>query len=287
MINYNSPASNQDSDKVSEAFSEMNADEFRRIVDKFESLSGIRIQDHKRVMVQTRILNRMREIGCENFQAYLTLIESGSSIELTNFCNTLTTNLTSFFREPHHFEHFKNELEGLAKNKRIRVWSAGCSTGEEPYSIAITALSQRDFCNSSDLRILATDLDTDVLVKGVSGVYPVKDIDDFPDELSKDLIDRIDDRKFEIRDEAKKIISFKQLNLLGGWPFKGDFDVIFCRNVLIYFPPNLKDNLISRFVDALRPGGVLYLGHSERIVGKYDQLRSEGNTTYRKLANAK
>lgn len=265
---------------------ELSTEEFLRIVDRFEHLSGIRIHDHKRVMVQTRIHNRMREIDCQTFQAYLNLIRSDGSVELPAFCNALTTNLTSFFREPHHFDHFNAEFEELAKRERVRVWSAGCSTGEEPYSIAFSAISHRNFNRNSDFRILATDLDTDVLIKGTAGIYSAKEIESFPKEVRANFFRSHGENQIKIDERAKSIVSFKQLNLLGQWPFKGGFDVIFCRNVLIYFPATTKTNLISRFVDALRPGGVLYLGHSERIVGEYHHLHNEGNTTYRKIANA-
>ncbi|MDH3659456.1 MAG: protein-glutamate O-methyltransferase CheR [Alphaproteobacteria bacterium] len=203
--------------------------------------------------------------------------------------NALTTNLTSFFREAHHFDHLKDEAlpTSLERdgggNRRIRIWSSACSTGEEPYSIAMTLLDSKVDLNRLDVRILATDLNTDVLEQARAGRYSAAVMTKCPESCRRH-VQLAADGSGQMRAAARDLISFKQLNLLGNWPMKGQFDVIFCRNVLIYFDTQTKTWLVDRFVKVLKPGGWLYLGHSESASGNHPNLELIGRTIYRKIA---
>lgn len=260
-------------------------DEFRRISDRVRRSTGIVLKEHKSVMVHSRISRRLRDLGIGSINEYMDFLESpGGAAETTNFCNAITTNLTSFFREPHHFEHLKAELKGsTGKQSRLRIWSAGCSTGEEPHCIAMVVAS--NVAQSCDAKVLATDLDTNVLEKAMRGRYALDKHAAVPAEY-KSRFTQADSggKEFAVTQEATKLISFRQLNLLSDWPIKGPFDFIFCRNVLIYFDGETKANLINRYAELLRPNGVLYLGHSETILEEHPMLMPEGRTTYRKKA---
>ena len=234
-------------------------------------------------MVQARISRRLRELGHQDFSSYIDFLESPhGKQEITNFCNAITTNLTSFFREPHHFEHFEAELRNIVLRQPgdVRVWSAGCSTGEEPHCISlVTELVATSFTNT---KILATDLDTNVLATGRVGKYSIEKKDGIPSKYHSLLKVDDSDKSLSFESSIRDRITFNRLNLLEAWPFKNKFDVIFCRNVLIYFDTQTKMQLVDRFADALRIGGVLYLGHSETILEEHARLASEGRTTYRK-----
>ncbi|SDW89394.1 chemotaxis protein methyltransferase CheR [Albimonas donghaensis] len=259
--------------------------EFQRVADKVFEIAGIVLKDHKRQMVYTRLSRRLRALGMTSFTDYMDHLESGAgSREITEFSNAVTTNLTSFFRESHHFDHLRHEvLEPLGKagKSRIRVWSAGCSTGEEPYSIALTARAAARSMGGADFRILATDLDTNVLAKAKAGIYPEARAADVPSELRSGAMSRRG-ADVEMSAQLKSMIAFRQLNLLHAWPFRGPFDVIFCRNVLIYFDAETKAGLVRRYAEALTDDGILYLGHSESLLGEHPLLSSEGRTIYRR-----
>ncbi|MDF2231124.1 protein-glutamate O-methyltransferase [Albimonas sp. CAU 1670] len=259
--------------------------EFNRITAKVFEIAGIVLKDHKRQMVYTRLSRRLRATGLTSFGQYMDLIDRPEGAgELVQFTNAVTTNLTSFFREGHHFTHLREHvLEPLAKSgkTRLRVWSAGCSTGEEPYSIALTARAAARSMASVDFRILATDLDTNVLATGKAGVYPEARAADIPAELRSGALAKSGDR-VEFSSQVRAMIAFRKLNLLHPWPFRGPFDAIFCRNVLIYFDAETKAGLVRRFAEALTDDGILYLGHSESLLGEHPLLRSEGRTIYRR-----
>lgn len=260
--------------------------EFARIADKVRSVAGIVLKDHKRQMVYTRLSRRLRALGMTSFTDYLDLLEAPEGrAELVEFSNAVTTNLTSFFREAHHFDHLREQvLEPLrrAGRSRLRLWSAGCSTGEEPYSMAMTVQQLGARMTGADLKILATDLDTGVLSRAQAGVYPEARVQDVPGELRARGCRRRGPGEVEMTRELRAMIVFRRLNLLGDWPFKGPFDAIFCRNVLIYFDAATKAALVRRFAQALTEEGVLYLGHSESLLGEHPLLRSEGRTIYRR-----
>lgn len=261
--------------------------DFRRIQQLVGEHSGIVLTDGKRDMVYSRLVRRLRQLQLQDFSTYLKLLADDKGAELGPFINALTTNLTAFFREPHHFEFLTSTaLPELAARRRLRIWSAGCSTGEEPYSLAIT-LREGLPQYGMDVRILATDLDTQVLATAEAGVYREERVADMPKPRLRRWFRRGRDANegmVRVVSELREMITFKQLNLLGEWPMRGRFDVIFCRNVVIYFNKDTQRVLFDRFADILADGGYLFIGHSESLFRVSDRFESLGNTVYRKRA---
>jgi chemotaxis protein methyltransferase CheR len=264
-------------------------DDFKFIVRTIYDHAGIVLSDRKRDLVHSRLGRRLRELGLSCFKDYCQYLKSPNGAnEMTVMTNALTTNLTSFYREAHHFDHLKNvALPGIKdiasqNGRRLRLWSSACSTGEEPYSIGMTLLESGIDRRNWDARILATDLNTDVLATASAGTYSADVCEKLPTELRRFIDTQPESGKFKIKPDVRNLITFKQLNLLGSWPMKHPFDVIFCRNVLIYFDHETKSKLIDRFVSSLRPGGWLYLGHSETLNGNHQGLALTGRTIYRR-----
>lgn len=269
--------------------------EFEYTLDDFNFLrklsnqhSGILVPDDKFDMFYSRLSKRVRMLGFSRFKQYCEYLQAHPDREFTEFINAVTTNLTSFFREKHHFEYVAQVLlpELIRKNqaqKQIRVWSAGCSTGEEPYSLAITLLENvpRDW----DIKILATDLDTNVLASAADGVYPVDRIASISEEHLRNWFQKgagAQAHKVRVKPQMRDIIYFKQLNLMQEWPMKGYFDFIFCRNVLIYFDRTTKERLANRYASLLKEGGCLFIGHSESLHQLDTPFSLLGNTIYKK-----
>ena len=246
--------------------------------------TGIHLTEQKRELVYGRLSRRLRALGLESFRTYRELLEKNEGDELVQFCNAITTNLTSFFREAHHFQYLREHLlEPRAADprglRRLRFWSAGCSTGEEPYSLAMTIHEALPDVRRWDVRILATDLDTDVLARGARGLYD----EDRVRNLSPERIERFFRRQgagFAVRDELKDLISFRELNLMHTLPMKGPLDAIFCRNVVIYFDKDTQRDLFARIAPLQRPSDLLYLGHSESLLSVSNDYESIGRTTY-------
>ena len=256
--------------------------------------TGIVLDDRKREMVYRRLMRRTRELKIPSFGEYCSLLQSGCDNELPKFINSITTNLTSFFREKHHFEFLKNQflpehINQFANQKRLRIWSAACSTGEEPYSLAITLMENMGSIMSSwDAKILATDLDTDVLQHGKKGIYTAERIKDIDANYRKKWFKRGNGDNSDlvkVHPKLAELITFKQLNLLEPWPMRGPFDVIMCRNVLIYFDRQTQKQLVDRYFDMIRPGGLLILGHSESLAKDETKFNVEGRTIFRKPAH--
>lgn len=264
--------------------------DFERLRGASFAYSGIRVPDDKFDMFYSRLAKRLRALGLTRFSDYCDVVEDRSGPEFTEFINAITTNLTSFFRENHHFEYLRLKAlpELLRKNapvRRIRVWSAGCSTGEEPYSIAMTLLEADPRSGDWDVKILATDLDTRVLATARQGVYDadnVKRMD--PGRLRRWFLKGGSGQagRVRVKDELRGLIHFRQLNLIGPWELKGPFDCIFCRNVLIYFDQPTKCKLIERYGRVLAPGGHLFIGHSESLHNIPHGFENLGQTMYRK-----
>jgi chemotaxis protein methyltransferase CheR len=267
----------------------MTTEDFHYIRDVVYSTCGIVLGDHKREMVYSRIARRIRALRLKDCKAYLSYIENHKEQEFSNFINAITTNLTSFFRESHHFDYLTEtlvpELKELhKKDRRVRIWSAGCSTGEEPYSIAMT-LAEHFKRPNWDLKILATDLDSNVLEKAKKGIYTSESVTGLNQDSTKHwfLHDK-SNQHCKVNEQLRSYIHFKRLNLLANWPVKGPFDVIFCRNVVIYFDQPTKDTLFKRYSSMLRKGGCLILGHSESMnLKKQTQFKALGKTIYRNL----
>jgi chemotaxis protein methyltransferase CheR len=254
--------------------------------------AGIVLNASKKEMVYRRLTRIVRERKIESFTAYCELLKADPEKEKDYFINAITTNLTSFFREQHHFDYMtQHELPKLIKNsltnhKKLRIWSSASSTGEEPYSIAITVLeSMKDQLSQWDIKILATDIDSNVLSAGKKGIYEDRRIEDVPKKFKEKYFNKglgLNESKVKVDEELQKIITFKKLNLLHDWPMKRSFDIIFCRNVIIYFDKETQQELFARYYEMLAPGGLLILGHSENL-GKYQvHFESVGRTIFRK-----
>ena len=264
----------------------LTAAEFASIVNRVRETTGIVLGETKRDLVYGRLGRRLRARGCTSFADYLALLDSPEGEdEQTELVNAITTNLTSFFREPHHFEALaKTVLPGLAQapGRRLRIWSAACSSGEEPYSIAMVVQKTLPDLARWDARILATDIDTGMIAASRAGVYELAKTAAIPREMARGRMAKMDADTVEMSQELKELIRFRPLNLLGPWPFRGTFDVIFCRNVVIYFDKETQRRLFDRFADALAPGGWLFIGHSESLFRVCDRFQHLGRTIYRK-----
>ncbi|MEE8454587.1 MAG: protein-glutamate O-methyltransferase CheR [Limibaculum sp.] len=263
--------------------------EFTRLADRVRALTGIVLPLHKRQLVISRLRKRLRALGIDGFGAYLAYLDSpAGEAETGEMINVITTNLTAFFREGHHFDDMARVLAPrpgeAGTTRRRRIWSAACSTGEEPYSIAITALQAGLAGPGANLRILATDLDTAALSRAQAAAYPAERIDACPPEYRRGYFDTLPDGRIRVSGRARGLVTFNQLNLHEPWPVKGPFDAIFCRNVLIYFDAEAKQAIVERFIGLLHPGGTLYLGHSESMLGNHPQLVNQGRTIFRKCA---
>jgi len=265
---------------------------FERLARLVHDESGIVLSDSKKSLVVSRLSRRMRTLGVADFPSYCRLVESNDGAEeRRELIFLITTNVTRFFREDHHFAALRSEvMPDLAararKGGKIRCWSAGCSSGEEPYSIAITMLEAFPQAANSDVRVLATDLDGNMVQAGRQGIYAELDEAHLPPALRERHFQPVPDRPgaFAVTGPARDLITFAELNLLHDWPMKGPFDFIFCRNVVIYFDIETQQRLWSRFAALLAPGGRLFVGHSERVTGPAAaQLAPSGITQYRRL----
>ena len=250
-------------------------------------VTGIKLSEHKRNMVYGRLSRRLRRLGMSSFDSYCEVLGSRSGPEFTEFVNAITTNLTSFFRENYHFDFLKQtllpELARKKTDKRFRVWSAGCSTGEEPYSIAMTIADTAER-QRWEAKILATDLDSNVLEKGRSGIYSIERIQGLPEAIKKmGFHRRRNESDVVVKDRFRRLITFKQLNLLNDWPMKGPFDFIFCRNVVIYFDKDTQRILFDKMADLLVPNGYLFIGHSESLHRVSSRFLSKGRTIYQRI----
>ncbi|NOQ81564.1 MAG: chemotaxis protein CheR [Methylophaga sp.] len=268
-------------------FSDANFERIRQFVSEH---TGIVLTDKKKDMVYGRLSKRVRKGGFGSFDAFCDALEAGDEAEQEFMINAITTNLTAFFRENHHFEYLANTLipelvEKKGHNKRLRIWSAGCSTGEEPYSIAMTLKESLPDFDDWDVKILATDLDANVVAQGKSGIYRADRITGIPDDRIKRWFrrgrgDRSD--MVKVSSELQQMISFKRLNLLHEWPMNGPFDLMFCRNVVIYFDKETQKGLFDRYADILVPNAHLFIGHSETLYKVTTRFDSLGKTIYRK-----
>lgn len=268
---------------------EFSSSDFERVRRLVYQEIGISLVESKRELVYGRLARRLRALSLTNFDSYLKIVEGGDSAEMQHFCNAITTNLTSFFRENHHFTFLANELLPAleAKNRdtrRIRIWSAGCSTGEEPYSIAMVVLETLSHLRGWDIRILATDIDSNVLNHARRGLYVGERLEKMESDRILRWFERAPDgNQFMVCDEVKRLITFNSLNLIGDWPMKGPFDLIVCRNVVIYFDRETQRQVIGRMATLQRPDDHLILGHSESLLSVSTQYQLVGNTIHRRL----
>jgi len=253
--------------------------------------TGITLAEHKRDLMYSRLTKRLRALGLTKFCDYCKFLKNDVDNELEHFTNAITTNLTSFFREKHHFEHLAQDIvprlmDAYKINKRIRIWSAGCSTGEEAYSLAIALSEVIPGIDSRDIRILATDLDSEVIQTAKNGIYPEARIEALDSQRKKTWFKKGSGElqgKIQVSPELRKLITFKQLNLMHEWPMSGKFDVVFCRNVVIYFDKPTQKKLFERFANVMRPESTLFIGHSETLKNVSDRFELKSKTVYRKI----
>lgn len=268
--------------------------DFKFLAKLLHDKTGIVLNERKKEMMYGRLVRRLRILNIESFADYCGYLQGPSGEKELGFTlNAITTNTTDFFREKHHFDFLQKTVLPDIKKKvdlnpahHFRVWSAGCSSGQEPYSIAMV---MRDSLGSAaqNCKILATDLDSNMLATGKFGQYEAKrSRKTIPAPYVKSYCRNVADSggdQVMMSDELKKLITYKQLNLLHDWPMKGKFDVIFCRNVMIYFDKETQDHLVRRYAAYLKPSGLLYIGHSESLLSVSDVYKCEGKTTYRLL----
>jgi chemotaxis protein methyltransferase CheR len=261
-------------------------EDFGAIAAMVRDQSGIVLSASKRDLVYSRLRRRLRALHLSSFAEYRAqLVGEPGAAERVKMINAITTNLTGFFREPHHFEFLEQRMLPTipTATRRLRIWSAGCSSGEEPYSIAMTLRHALPTIDERDVRVLATDIDTDMVATAAAGRYAMERAVAIPIELRRSFVRRIDADMVEMDEQLKSLIAFRPLNLLDEWPMRGPFDAIFCRNVVIYFDKPTQRVLFDRFADMLVPNGHLFIGHSESLFRVSDRFQHLGRTIHRKL----
>jgi len=256
--------------------------------------AGINLREDKKELIYGRLSKRIRILGMTSFKQYCDLLRSQQEDEIVNFINAITTNVTHFFREIHHFEYLETTLlpeimqrESTTLQPVLRVWSAGCSSGNEPYSIAMVLKECIANLERWDAKILATDLDSNILEVARNGVYPASSIESVSERRVKNWFKKgagNNEGEVKISRELIELVSYKKLNLMGPWPMKGLFDFIFCRNVAIYFDKMTREKVVNRLADQLKDGGCLFVGHSETLFGITTRFECVGKTIYRKIS---
>ncbi|BBP43304.1 CheR family methyltransferase [Thiosulfativibrio zosterae] len=262
--------------------------DFARVKKMVYDFAGIDLNESKKNLVYNRLAKRIRFLSMSSFGEYLDYVKAQGESEFVHLINAITTNLTFFFREIHHFEYLAQTiipmlLKTNAASKRIRIWSAGCSTGEEPYSLAITL--KESVPAGWDARVIATDLDTNVVETGMAGLYKVDRLKGVSEPRKKRWFLKgtgANDGWVKVKSELQEIIDFGQINLMNDWPLKGQIDVIFCRNVVIYFDKETQARLFNRYADLLPSHGHLFIGHSESLYKVCDRFELLGQTIYKK-----
>ncbi len=265
-------------------------DDFNKLRDIIYDEAGIKLSDVKKILMQSRLIKRLRDLKLDNFTDYHDYLLENYEKEKINFINAITTNKTDFFRENDHFEFMKSKILPDFVNKKeheLRIWSAGCSTGEEPYTIAITLLEYFNGKVPPEFLILATDIDTQVLDKAQNGRYSADHLADVDPKYLKNyfLLNGSDKGDFyTVKDNLKQMIYFRRLNLLQEqYPMKKKFDIIFCRNVIIYFDRETQKKLFEKYHQYLKDDGYLLIGHSENITSITDKFTLAGRTIYKKV----
>lgn len=269
--------------------------EFNRVKARVYKEAGIALSDAKRTLVVSRLGKILRALRLTSFDDYLDYLErQGTPADAQDFVNALTTNLTRFWREDHHFAHLETYVRQLMQRRahmgsrpRLRIWSAGCSTGQEPYTIALHLLSAFPELKRWDFRILATDIDTNVVARAAEGTYPESELSGLsPQQVA--LFERTGTGQVRIPAAVRELIAFKPLNLMNNpWPMKGPFDAVFCRNVAIYFDKKTQGELFARLGAMIVSEGFLYIGHSENLGTGGANFKLVGKTIYQARAQQK
>jgi len=272
-------------------YEDLTDEQLARITSLVKARCGIDLQEGKKELVKARLGKRMRALGLSSYHEYLRcLAEDLSGDEMVALLDAVSTNLTYFFREGKHLDHFRRvTLPALCawegESARIRIWSAGCSSGDEPYSIAILLHEELADIRRRDVAVLATDLSTRVLAAARQGVYDAGRLRETPPAIvSKyfQCVQRAPAKRYCLRDDVRRLVTFARLNLMDPWPMRGPFDAIFCRNVMIYFDRPTQADLARRFCDLLAPGGTLFIGHSENLASSRERFRLLQPAVYQK-----
>ncbi len=275
---------------------ELTTREFEMIRGYIYDKSGISLHDGKRELVRTRLGSRLRLLGMSSYREYFDYVQKDrSEQELVNMLDAISTNLTSFFREMNHFTFLEQKIvpELIRQRERgereLRAWSAGCSSGEEPYSIAFLLASRMRDINLNDIKILATDLSTRALGKAAKGLYNDEQVKTVPPDMRKrwltNVVDEVGDKRSQVAPEIRKLVKFNRFNLMTPrFPFRKTFSFIFCRNVMIYFDKPTQETLVNKYFDVLARGGYLFIGHSESLTGVKHGFRYVQPTIYQKPA---
>lgn len=266
------------------------ASDFAYIRQLLKQQAGINLSDAKEDLVYSRLAKRLRSTGHKSFADYCSQVKQ-DSVELGQLINALTTNLTDFFRENHHFEHLKHKvipelLSAKGTERKLRIWSAGCSSGQEPYSIAMAVLEALPHSELWDVRILASDLDSNMVEIAAQGIYSLDKLSGVsPQRMQNWLRKGVGANGGLARTcpELRALIHFRQLNLMDNWPMRTQFDLIFCRNVVIYFDKPTQRRLFDRFADQLTDSGWLYIGHSESLNSVSERFQLKGKSIYRRI----
>jgi chemotaxis protein methyltransferase CheR len=273
---------------VSDGEFHLSSADFNTIAGILLSEVGISLGENKVNLVYSRLAKRLRALRLTSFRDYCALISGpAGEKERGEMIAALTTNVTRFFREPHHFEHLKTEilpaaLQFAKKGGRVRLWSAACSSGQEPYSMAMTVLSLMPEAPRYDIKILATDVDPNMIAFGQAGIYQSAALESIPSTLRSRWFTNLGSGDMQAGEELRSLVSFRKLNLIGDWPMRGHFHAVFCRNVVIYFNQETQSRIWERITPLLDPNAALYIGHSERVSGPAERLlKSDGITTYR------
>ena len=256
--------------------------DFDRVQSLIYKRAGISLHDGKHAMVYSRLSRRLRDTGHQSFRDYLTWLESTDGPEWQEFINALTTNLTSFFRERHHFEIFADLLKYKTSTPNWRVWCAAASTGEEPYSIVMTALDSLG--PRANFSLAASDIDSKVLATAANGVYRLESLKGVDAQQTQKYFLRGkggNDGMVRVKPELRQKIEFLMVNLIrDDWPFEEPFDVVFCRNVMIYFDAQTQRSVLERIHRVMKPGGLLFVGHAENFSESKDLFTLKGKTVY-------
>jgi chemotaxis protein methyltransferase CheR len=265
-------------------------EDFERVCRMIYDYAGISLKPSKQDMVYSRLARRLRANGIDNFREYLALLESGNDVEWEEFVNSLTTNLTSFYREPHHFPLLAEHLLKQKGRQQFSLWCSASSSGEEPYTIAMTIVEAFGSF-TPPVSIVATDVDTSVLARAEEGVYPLESVERLGTDVVKRFFLKGTGTKSgfaRVRPELRAMIVFRQLNLLSdSWPIRGPLDAIFCRNVMIYFDKPTQLKILQKFAPLLKPDGLLFAGHSESFHNAAELFQLRGKTVYELVNPAK
>lgn len=255
--------------------------EFETIQSKIYDYCGINLHEGKQALVRARVMKRIRKLGLRDFVHYIEYLEEDSSgEEFLALVDVLTTNKTSFFRESQHFDFIANNVLPEINGRQVKWWSAGCSSGEEPVTCSIVLQEQN--INPRAVKILGTDISRDVIRKAKRGIYPAKDLKDINSNIVRKYFQKADNYQYQIAQNVRDMITYGRLNLKKSWPLDGPFQVIMCRNVMIYFNRETQEELVHRFRQILEPGGYLFLGHSESIASADRNFVNISPAVYRK-----